>query len=697
MAAVSSTLKLVDKMSPVMRQIVKSMEMTLNVMGQLDKSAYGADFSQNFGLARHEIQNTIRALDQMDNEIANTSKKQEQFNEEARESSTAIDKAINSQQKLNDKVREGKSAAGGLSMMFMGINSAIQIAQQAWDGLEKFTNFADEIVLTSSRLNLIDDTEVSDITSAVTMTVRESGLNETEQKIIDSANRSGAAYTETAAAVSKLGILAGQAFGSKDEIIAFSELMNKSFAVGGADIQEQAAAIHQLTQAMAAGKLQGDEYRSITENAPLLAKAIEGYMRNVQGMEGSLKKWSSDGLLSAEIVKNAMFWAADEIQSKYGALLETWGRSMNTFKNDMIAILMPTIAKFSAMVNSPQFQLMMAVAAQTLGVLVAAVTTALDMIGAVINTVASIILGNIDLIAVLLGGLIISMLPVLIGWLWGVVAAGIAAAATWIMANLPLIAMILIVSLLISQMKQFGVTTEDVTSFVGEVFGWLYGVIYNIIADLWNFIAVFAEFFANVFNDPIGSIGRLFFGLLDTILGIVETAANAIDAVLGSNLAGAVSGFRKDMNDWVEETIGPAKVTVERMEKLDVSDTMMKGAEMGKNLATFADDFLNGTTNLLGDTGTGFDYSGMYDPAVTVGGGKLDSVGKIDDDVTISEEDIKLLKDIASMDYQLHYTQLTPNFKTGDFYINEKADWEEGLGMIEAWASEALQSSLVVN
>jgi hypothetical protein len=199
-----------------------------------------------------------------------------------------------------------------------------------------------------------------------------------------------------------------------------------------------------------------------------------------------------------------------------------------------------------------------------------------------------------------------------------------------------------------------------------------------------------------VFNDPVGSIVRLFFGLLDTIIGIVETAAGAIDAVLGSNLAGAVTGFREGMNNWVNEMVGPAKVQIDRMEKLDVLETVNAGAEIGRNLSSFADDFLNGTTNLFGDMGSGFDYDSMYDDGLVVDGGKLDSVGRIEDDVTISDEDIKMLKDIASRDYQVRLTQLTPQLSATFGDIRETADFDKFYDGFVRRGLEDLQTSYIL-
>lgn len=181
-----------------------------------------------------------------------------------------------------------------------------------------------------------------------------------------SAQRSRAAYRDTAATIAKLGLNAGDAFSGNDEMIRFTELMNKNFVIGGASAQEQTAAMSQLTQAMSSGRLQGDEYRSIIENAPLLAGAIEAYMRNVQGAEGSMKDWASEGLLTASVTKNALFSSADEVEARFGDMPKTWGQIWNEFSNQALEAFRPVLDRIYEIGNSERFQSFMNGAVGTL-------------------------------------------------------------------------------------------------------------------------------------------------------------------------------------------------------------------------------------------------------------------------------------------------------------------------------------------
>lgn len=148
--------------------------------------------------------------------------------------------------------------------------------------------------------------------------------------IFAAARRSRGDYTDMANAVAKMKMLAGDTFGTNQEAVGFTELLNKSLKVSGAGQAEQNSAFLQLTQAMAAGKLQGDEFRSVMENAPMVANAISQYM----GVsKGELKELSSDGVITADIIKNAMFQAADDINGKFDSMPRTFADVWTGIKN----------------------------------------------------------------------------------------------------------------------------------------------------------------------------------------------------------------------------------------------------------------------------------------------------------------------------------------------------------------------------
>lgn len=232
------------------------------------------------------------------------------------------------------------------------------------------------------------------------------------------------------------------------------------------------------------------------------------------------------------------------------------------------------------------------------------------------------------------------------------VAGGLATASAWALAHLPLILLAAAFASGLIAAQQFGLGMEEVGGWVGQVLGMLYAVGYNVFASLWNVIAAFAEFFANVWNDPLGATARLFFDVFDTILGIVETVAGAIDSLLGSNLSSAVSGFRSQLSGWVDETFGENAIQIKRMANLDVAATSQQWGTVGSNIGSKLDNMNISLSDIAGGIG------GLSDLAIPSAGdldvGDVGTVGKvksIDGDVNLSDEDIKMYRDLAERRY----------------------------------------------
>ena len=250
----------------------------------------------------------------------------DKINRKTDEATNKILKASGQTDKFNKKLdATGASAGNATSGLGKFISVAALIA-----GTVKSMNITDEFTNTAARLNLIND-----------------GLQtqaELQDKIFAAADRSKGAYTDMARAISKMGILAGDAFGSNDELIAFTELIQKSFKVGGASSTEQSSAMLQLTQAMSAGRLQGDEFRSIMENAPMIAEAIAKFTGK---SKGDLKEMSADGVITSNIIKNAMFGMADDINAKFETMPMTFADSWNKIKNSLLQDFEPIIQTFA--------------------------------------------------------------------------------------------------------------------------------------------------------------------------------------------------------------------------------------------------------------------------------------------------------------------------------------------------------------
>lgn len=197
------------------------------------------------------------------------------------------------------------------------------------------------------------------------------------EKIHAAANSARASYSDMAAAVGKLGTLAKDAFSSNDEMIFFVQQMNKQFQLSGASIQESTAAMYQLTQAMASGRLMGDEFRSIMENAPMLAQAIAQEM----GVSmGTLREMSSQGLITADVIKNAMINTADETNKKFNELPQTFSSLISQLGNNLITSFAPVLEKINGLINSEGMQSAIPVITGIFTVMAETVSAAIDVL-----------------------------------------------------------------------------------------------------------------------------------------------------------------------------------------------------------------------------------------------------------------------------------------------------------------------------
>ena len=248
------------------------------------------------------------------------------------QASAEIDKIKSKIQSMSNQVSKGIEAAAavaGISMMGMALKEVATTAAQT----------ADRLTSIRSRLNLVND---GTQTTADLM-----------NKIYDAAQRTRGGYDDMADSVAKLNMLAKDAFSSNDEAIEFVEQMNKQFKISGASIQESSAAMYQLTQSMAAGKLQGDEFHSIMENAPMLAQSIAKEM----GMTvGELKNVSSEGMITADVIKNALFNSAEETNAKFAEMPMTFAEVGQSIQNEAIMAFQPVLEQLSSITADGAFQ-----------------------------------------------------------------------------------------------------------------------------------------------------------------------------------------------------------------------------------------------------------------------------------------------------------------------------------------------------
>lgn len=340
-----------------------------------------ADFIREFREAGGEIQ-TMADSNINVRISADSTEAQSAINKVANKLSTDIPKGVS---EAGSKVAkeaasirdEIKSIMGQVNkgLQFAGAVTGIGIAATAVkDVATAAAQTADQLTSVRSRINLIND---GTQTTAEIM-----------DKVFDAAQRSRGSYVDMADSVAKLNMLAKDAFSSNDEAIMFVEQLNKQFKVSGASIEESSAAMYQLTQAMAAGKLQGDEFHSIMENAPMLAQSIAQEM----GLTvGQLKDMSSQGLITADIIKEALFNSAEETNAKFAEIPMTFAEVGQSIQNEMLLAFQPVLEQLSAIPQNGDFQAFVQGVGVAIRAMAATASASISIIGAAFNGLKAII------------------------------------------------------------------------------------------------------------------------------------------------------------------------------------------------------------------------------------------------------------------------------------------------------------------
>lgn len=600
------------------------------------------------------------------------------------------------QGRFNRAIDEGAQGAGDLMNMIKGAVAAYASVQT----IGKVMDLSDQLTSTTARINLMND-----------------GLQSTQDlqnMIYLSAERSRGAYQTTADAVSKLGLMAGDAFSSSEEIIAFTEQLNKQFTIAGTEAAGIDAAMLQLTQAMGSGVLRGEEYNSILEQAPNIIQAIADYM---EVPKGQLKDMAEEGQITAEIVKNAMFAAADETNAKFESMPKTFNQIWTSFQNNALMAFQPVLQRLNDVANSEAFQTFINGAIEALSMVAGIVVEIFNLIASVGTMIADnwswlspIIYGVAAALLVYYGRLmLVRGAELALAAVQGVVAVakGILAAATMLVTGAtwaqttaqyglnaamyacPIVWIIILIIALIAlfyaavaAVNKFAGTSVSATgiicgvfmvaaAFIGNLFVALINFVIDIFVVLWNFIAAFANFFGNVFNDPVGAIARLFFDLVDTVLSLLQSLASAIDTIFGSNLAGAVQGWRDSLGGWVDSTFGQgeeimAKLNAEdlHLDRFEYSSAWDAGYSFGEGIdesianfdpSSLFDTNVPGAGDYADLSGYGGDLGGLGG----IGSGVDDiagNTGAIADSMDITEEDLKYLRDIAEQEAVNRFT-----------------------------------------
>lgn len=540
----------------------------------------------------------------------------------------ALDQLGDEQEEFNRNVDRGSDALDGMTSKIFGAIGAYA----SFEGLKALVNLSDTFTQTTARLGMIVD--------------EGSNVEDLFDDIYAAANRARAPIQSMADSVAKLSLNAGDAFGSNDETILFAENLSKLFAIAGTEQASMEGATTQLIQALGSGVLRGEEFNSVFEAAPNIMQTVADYM---DVPIGQLRSMAAEGQITADVVKNALLSATGEINERFESMPMTWGQVWTGIMNNLYYASIPLLEMINALANN------------------------WSVIQPIVLGVAGVI--GVYLIAV-----------------YGATAATQAWAAAQailnnVMAMNPVFRIIMIITVLISLFYAVIAAINKVQGTTISATGVITGVVYSLFAFLWNIVAAFVNFFANVWNDPIGSIARLFADLADNVLGILEVIAKGIDAVFGSDLSGAVAGWRSGLSDMITETFGEGE---EFAVTIDPIEAFNKGYEFGEGLSDSVGDIFGG--NAIGDF-TNIGDIPTYDDLPKNVGNIADSTGSIANSLDVTNENLKYLRDLAETEVVNRFTTAEIRVDMGGVtnQVNQNVDLDGVVDYMVTSVQEAME------
>lgn len=669
MATIRSQMVLNDQVTGVLKNITRALDITLHSFEQMQDASANAVDVRLLNQARAGLGEVNLAVREMEENYRRAAQQEQQVTRNIRQSTQA-------EQQLNASIRGGNDALD--DMVGKAKNLVATIGASV--GLKKLIELSDQMTSTTARLNFIVDDGGS--------------VKALEAKIMASAQRSRAAYLDTASAIASMGANAGAAFTSNDELIAFMEQVNKQFVIGGASAQGQAAAMLQLTQAMAAGALRGEELNSILENAPGIARAIEQYMGIA---EGSIKSYAEKGAVSATVVKNALLSIADETNAKFNGMAMTWGQVWTQMGNIALKVTRPLLTAINWLANNLSVigPILLGLGAAFLVFQVAAHWT------------------QIAAVATAAYHAVVNLLSIGFGVLTGNTAAASAAVFTFNSALLasPITWIIMLIAVVIGLLYGVVAIINKVTgssisatglicgaiavagAFIGNT---VIGLLNALIQYIWAiFVAPFlgiVEWILNVCNGGFNSFGDAVANLIGQIIGwflnLGKVVTTIIDAIFGTNWTAGLESLQSSVTAWGKNenaiTLDKNAPTIDY--RFEYGDAWAAGNDFGKGI----DAKIGGMFNMggLGDS-SGFDLGDIA--AYT--GETADNTGKTADALAVTEEQLEYLRDIAERDAINRFT--TAEVKIDMTGMTNRIDGSADLDGVISQLTEGFTEALV--
>lgn len=591
---------------------------------------------------------------------------------------------VDEQGRFNQEISAGTQQANELT-------NTIKRAVAAYVSIQsvgKALNISDELVQTTSRLNMMND-GVQTTAELVNM-------------VYAAAQDARGSFSQMADVVARFGNNAKDAFSSSEEVVAFADLIQKQMTIAGASTQEAANAELQLSQALGSGVLRGDELNSIFEQAPNLIQNIADYL---DVPIGKIREMAADGELSADVVKAAIFSAADDINSKFNEMPMTWGQIWQSMQNTALIAFQPVLQRLNDLANSEAFQTFIQGAIEAMATLANILLNVFEIaasVGAFIgdnwSIIAPIIYGVIAALGAYLAimGIVNAITAISAAidatkaaadalaagqtFLWTVQQYGLNAALaacpiTWIiMLILALIVVIFAVCNAIAKMtgianSGFGVITGGVNVVI-QFFKNLGLTVANIALGIGNAIAALASNMMTAFHNAICNVQSWFYNLLSTALSVIEGICAALNKLpfvefdysgissAADDYAAKASEAAGNKEDYtsISDAFNEGFTTFDAFQDGWASDAFNAGAAWGDGVADKVSNFslsdVFGQTDIpnVGDYTSGFNDA-IANSGIGDGVGSIDdNTGKIKDSLDVTEEDLKYLRDIAEQE-----------------------------------------------
>lgn len=614
MAKIQETLVLQDRFSSTFSSYLKYAQKAAVATGVLRTSANG-DFSKVVD-AIVNVNSSLADMARAQTDVAKSMQKQKdtlgELASAATKAAEAAQKATTANRNHKESTDEAKKSADQLTQSLKSLVASYVSIQ----GLKKAVDLSDSLVSMRARLDRMND-----------------GLQTTQEletMIYQSAQRSRGSFTDTMGLVSQLGTMAGDAFSSSKEIVQFAEQLNKQLAMSGASGASAQAAILQLEQGLASGVLRGDELNSVMEQAPALAKSIEDYM---QVSVGELREMGSQGQITADIVKNALFAAAKDTNAEFEKTPMTWAQVWTVASNTAVRALDPLLTAINWVANNLNVAIPLVVSlGSAFGVLLIAANWT-NILATATKTAASMQAFYNAVMAANPIALTAAAVLVLVAALYGGVAA--------------------FNKLTGSSISATGIITGAFTTMGAFILN-------GTLVPLHNGFAAFVNFLGNAFNDPITAIDVLFYDMSITILKYIQNVAQGLEGLINM-----IPGVEVNMTSGIDKLIGKLeygrnwtikqngyKEYIKPWENFDLGKSYKAGYNWGANL---------GKSGLMG-TGTGeleIPQAADVKDLLT----NIDkNTGKIAKTVDLSDEQIKMLVDVAERKYvnNVNLTSQTP-------------------------------------